>query len=149
MSGVGDEHKKALLDALLEADGVAKRLTTDAANDCSPTDIPLDSAIRSCPNWWFPKYEDRAPSRAGWRAFAERRRRFAKGMRDLAAMTLLIAVTLPGAVDRWLFCGFGLVLALVWAWQLDVANREMTKLGALSGCPVHPKAPPSSGAIDV
>lgn len=149
MSGVGDEHKKALLDALLEADGVAKRLTTDAANDCSPSDIAFDSAIGNCPSWWFPKYKDRAPSRTGWRAFAERRRRFAKGVRDLAAMTLLIAAILPGSVDRWLFCGFALVLASVWAWQFDVANRELAKLSALPGCPVHSPAPPFDGAIDV
>lgn len=132
MARADAEHKKALLDALLEADTVAKRLTSDAANDVSTADPALVAALRDCPSWWFPKYKDQPPSRARWRAFAERRRRFSKGVRDLAALTLLIALILPEYLDRWLFIGFSLTLAMAWAWQLDIANRELAKLTALS-----------------
>lgn len=140
MAGLHPDDKKALLEALLEEDRVVRRLTTDAANDTSGADLALEAALVGYPWWWLPAYADTTPTRARWRAFSERRKRFASGMRDLAALTLLIALLLPGNVDRWLFCGFSLVLMMVWAWQFDIANGELALHNAL------PELPGSSSA---
>jgi hypothetical protein len=129
------DDKKALLEALLEEDRLVRRLSTDAANDAIPPDSALDITLRRCPAWWLPRYKGQPPSRASWRAFAERRRRFAKGVRDLAVLTLLIALVLPGYVDRLLFIAFSVTLAVVWAWQFDVANRELAALTSLPELP--------------
>lgn len=148
MSGLRPDDKKALLEALLEEDRVVRRLTTDAANDRSQTDSALDAALRSYPRWWFPRYVDQAPSRASWRAFAERRRRFATGMRDLAALTLLAALMLPGTADRLMFIGFSIALTLVWAWQFDVANRELAELAALPEWPCRTHTSVQGDVVD-
>lgn len=145
---IDGDVRKALLEALLEEDRVVRRMTTDAANDDSPSDTALDAAMRDFPTWWFPKYKDEAPLRARWLAFAEKRRRFALGMRDLAALTLLLALVLPTYVDRWLFCGFSLAIAVVWAWQFDIANREMAKLTALPRWPVGSQLPHQGDAVE-
>jgi hypothetical protein len=135
MAGLRPEDKKALLEALLEEERRVRRLTAEAANDHFQTDSALDAALRGYPRWWLPKYADQAPSRARWRAFAEKRRRCATGMRDLAGLTLLVAMMLPNYVDRWMFIGFSIALALLWAWQFDVANRELGELTALPEWP--------------
>lgn len=148
MAEIETDVKKALLEALLEEDRVVRRMTTDAANDDSRADTALDAALRDFPTWWFPTYKDEAPSRARWLAFAEKRRSFAKGMRDLALLTLLLAVVLPTYVDRWLFCGFSLAIAFVWAWQLDIANREIARLTALPGWRVGSQVPHQGDAVE-
>jgi hypothetical protein len=146
MAGLHPDDKKALLEALLDEDRVARRLTTDAANEPSRVDSALEAALSCSPKWWFPRYGDRSPSRVGWRAYAERRRRFATGIRDVAALTLLIALLLPGYVDRTLFIVFSVTLAAIWAWQFDIANRELAGLTAL---PEWPSGLPTAGKRDV
>jgi hypothetical protein len=132
MPRVTEETKQALLDAMLEAAETAKRLTTDAANQEDALDEVLLAALHSRPLWWYPKYKSETPTRPGWLGFAERRKRFAKAMRDLAIFTALVALALPEAVDRWMFLGFSVTIALAWAWQLDVAIREIAVLTGLA-----------------
>ena len=131
MANLTPEEKQKFIDELFEADAIAKRRLTDAANDVTTRDGALMAALHSRPCWWFPRYFADQPSRSGWLAFAERRRRFAKGMRDLAALTALLALALPAAADQWMFLGFSVTIAVVWAWQFDVANREVAVLTGL------------------
>ncbi len=131
MAKLTPEEKRKFIDELVEADAIAKRRLTDAANDVATRDGALMAALHSRPYWWLPRYSTDYPSRSGWLAFAERRRRFAKGMRDLAALTALLALALPASEDRWMFVGFSVTIAMVWAWQFDVANREVAVLTGL------------------
>lgn len=148
MARLHPEYRKALLDALLDEDRVAKRATTDAANEGSVADSALEGALCDRPKWWLPKYGDQAPSRAGWQAFAERRRRFATGMRDLSVLTAIVAWALPDPVGRWMFIGFSIAIALVWAWQLDVSNRELAALTALPEWPRGTQVPAQGDAAE-
>ena len=131
MARLTPEDNQNFVKELLEAEAIAKRRLADAANDVMTHDGALLAALDSRPRWWFPRYSADLPSRAGWLAFAERRRRFSKGMRDLAVLTALLALALPTAADRWMFLGFSGVIVIVWAWQFDVANRELAALTAL------------------
>ncbi len=132
MAKLTPEAKQGLLDALLDEAEIVKRLTTDAANQDPAIDHALLSALRSRPLWWYPKYKTGTPTRSGWLGFAERRKRFATAMRDLAIFTALVALALPVAVDRWMFLGFSITIAMVWAWQFDVASRELAVLTGLA-----------------
>lgn len=131
MTRLPADVRQAIREVLLEEDEVVKRITLDAANEPCVSDEALAVALASRPWWWFPRYVDQQASRAGWRSFADRRSRFAVGMFRLAALTAVIALALPDQAGRWMFIAFGLVIAMVWAWQSDVANDELSVIAAL------------------
>ena len=53
----------------------------------------------------------------------------------LAALTAMIALALPDQFGRWMFIGFSVVIAVVWAWQADIANRELSAIAVLPELP--------------
>lgn len=120
-----ENQKREILSVLLEQAEVAKRLTTDASNDCGAEYPDIKGAINSQSWWWYPKYTSTLPSWAAWAAFAKRRKRFAWSMMAVSILVALIGNLLPEPIDHLMFIGFAMALALLATWQLDVSNREL------------------------
>lgn len=120
-----ENQKRELLRVLLEQAEVAKRLTTDASNDCKAEYLDIQYAVNSQTWWWYPKYKSSLPSWSAWTAFAKRRKRFAWSMMAVSILVALIGNLLPEQIDHLIFIGFALTLALLATWQLDISNREL------------------------
>jgi hypothetical protein len=120
-----EEATQAILETLKEQLVRAKRITTDPANDESEDDAAWRRAAALHRWWWYPKCPHIGQDWDRWLAFARRRGRFAWGLFATGLLSAVVALGLPEPIDRWMFVGNGIMLALAAAWQLDISNREL------------------------
>lgn len=119
-----EDVARAIRETLQEQLLRARRTTTDAANDVQADSAAWQRAESVHRWWWYPRCPHVGHDWARWLAFARRRNRFAWGLFATGLLSAVVALGLP-TVDRWMFLGNGLVLALAAAWQLDVSHREL------------------------
>lgn len=129
---LNENQKQAILATLVDQDRIAKQVPTTGTELHGSNSARVSDCYNAQPWWCCPKYRSPNPSVQDWNAFTRNRSRYVVATSGTCALALLISLAIPPSFGRWMLVGCAVFLALLAAWQHDVASRELRLLASMT-----------------